>query len=184
MTFFAQLWIPIVVSAVAVFAVSAITHMAIPARQAEWAHLPKESALQEVLRGAKPGLYGFPMPAEPSQRGRREAMQRWAEGPSGWLSLVPPGPINMGRNLGLSLLLNLFVSTLAAYAAFHAMGAAPSPRTVFRVVGTVGFLAYGIGAVYEGIWYWKPWRSLAYTVADAVLYCLAMGWIFDYLWPR
>lgn len=184
MTFLAQLWIPIVVSAVLVFVVSAITHMAIPARQTEWAHLPKEAALQEALRGTKPGLYGFPMPAEPSQRGRREAMQRWAEGPSGWLSLVPPGPINMGRNLGLSLLVNLLVSAMAAYVAFHALGAAPSYRTVFRVVGTIGILAYAVGSVYEGIWYWKPARSLAYNVVDAVLYGLVMGGTFGWLWPR
>jgi hypothetical protein len=184
MAFLAQLWMPIVVSAVLVFVVSAITHMLLPARQTEWSHLEKEGALQEALRGAKPGLYGFPMPAEGMARGKPEALQRWAEGPSGWLSLVHPGPINMGRNLGLSLLVNLVVSAMAAYLAAHVLSVAPSYRPVFRLVGTVGFLAYAVGPVYEAIWYWKPWRSLALTTVDALLYGLVMGGVFGWLWPR
>jgi hypothetical protein len=184
MAFLAQLWMPIVVSAVLVFVVSAITHMLIPARQTEWGHLAKEGALQEALRGAKPGLYGFPMPADPGQRGKPAALQRFAEGPSGWLSVVPPGPINMGRNLGLSLLMNLFVSVFAAYIAAHALGVAPNYRGVFRIVGSIGFLAYAIGPIYEAIWFWKPARSLAYTAVDALLYGLVMAGTFGWLWPR
>jgi hypothetical protein len=184
MGFLAQLWMPIVVSAVLVFVVSAITHMLIPARQTEWGHLAKEGALQEALRGARPGLYGFPMPADPGHRGKPAALQRWAEGPSGWLALVHPGPINMGRNLGLSLLMNLFVSMVAAYIAAHALGMAPHYRAVFRIIGTIGFLAYAVGPVYEAIWFWKPWRSLAYTAVDALLYGLVMGGTFGWLWPR
>jgi hypothetical protein len=184
MAFLAQLWMPIVVSAVLVFVVSAITHMLIPARQTEWGHLAKEGALQEALRGAKPGLYGFPMPADPGQRGKPSALQRWAEGPSGWLALVHPGPINMGRNLGLSLLMNLFVSMMAAYIAAHALGVAPHYRAVFRIIASIGFLAYAVGPIYEAIWFWKPARSLAYTAVDALLYGLVMGGSFGWLWPR
>jgi hypothetical protein len=184
MAFLAQLWLPIVVSAVLVFVVSAATHMLVPARQTEWGHLEKEGALQEAMRGARPGLYGFPMPAAGMERGKPEALKRWAEGPSGWLALVPAGPINMGRNLGLSLLMNLFVSFVAAYIAAHALAAAPHYRTVFRIIGTIGFLAYAIGPIYEAIWFWKPWRSLAYTTVDALLYGLVMGGAFGWLWPR
>jgi hypothetical protein len=189
MAFLAQLWLPIVVSAVLVFVVSAVTHMLIPARQTEWGHLAKEGELQEALRGARPGLYGFPMPASVDQRGKPAAMKRWAEGPSGWLAVVPPGPINMGRNLGLSFLMNLFVSFSVAYVATLTLGAVPlaslpHDRTVFRVVCTIGFLAYGVGAIYEAIWFWRPWKTLAYTAVDALLYGLVMGGTFGWLWPR
>lgn len=189
MAFLAQLWLPIVVSAVLVFVVSAVTHMFIPARQTEWGHLPKEGDLQEALRGARPGLYGFPMPASPDQRNKPAAMQRWAEGPSGWLALVPAGPIDMGRNLGLSLLMNLFVSFVAAYVATLTLGSVPlsmvpHERVVFRVVSSIGFLAYAVGSIYEAIWFWRPWKSLAYTAVDALLYGLVMGGTFGWLWPR
>lgn len=184
MAFLAQLWLPIVVSAVLVFFASAAFHMLVPFRQREWRRLPGEEAVRAALRQAPPGLYGFPLPADPGARGKPEALARWAEGPSGWLAVVPPGPIDMGRNLGLSLLLNLAVSALAAYLAFHALGAGAPYRSVFRLVGTVGFLAYGAGAPYEAIWFWRPWRSSAMTLVEALGYGLLMAGTFGWLWPR
>jgi hypothetical protein len=184
MAFLAQLWLPIVVSAVLVFVVSAATHMLIPARQAEWARLPAQDSIQAAVRGAAPGLYMFPLPETVKERGTADSMARWAEGPSGWLTVVAPGPIKMGRNMALSLLMNLFVSAMAGYVAVHALGAAPPYRAVFRIVGSIGFLAYAVGPIYEAIWYWKPARSLAYSAVDALLYGLVMGGAFGWLWPR
>jgi hypothetical protein len=189
MAFLAQLWLPILVSAVLVFVLSAVTHMFLPARKTEWGRLAKEGDVQAALRGVTPGLYAFPALSTPGERPTPEDMKRWAVGPSGWLSLVPAGPINMGRNLGLSLLMNLFVSFSVAYVATLTLGSVPlqmfpHERVVFRVVSTIGFLAYAIGPAYEAIWYWKPFKSLAYTVLDALLFGLAMGATFGWLWPR
>jgi hypothetical protein len=184
MVFLAQLWLPVVVSAVLVFLASAAFHMLVPFRQREWQRPPDEGALQAALRQARPGLYAFPLPANPRERGRPEALARWAEGPSGWLAVVPPGPIDMGRNLGLSLLLNLAVSAVVAYVAFHALGGGARYGAVFRLVGTVGFLAYAVGAPYESIWFWRPWRSSAMTLVEALGYGLLMAGTFGWLWPR
>jgi hypothetical protein len=184
MSFLALLWLPIVVSAVLVFVLSAISHMAVPFRRTEWAHLPVQGAIQEALRGTRPGLYAIPSPADLSQRGQPEHLKAVAEGPTAWLALVPPGPMNMGRSLGLSLLMNLFVSLVVAYLAAHVLGGVPHYRAVFRVVGTVGFLAYAVGPVYEGIWFWKPWRSFAMGTLEALAYGLAMAGTFGWLWPR
>ena len=52
MAFLAQLWLPVVVSAVLVFLVSAVTHMMVPFRKTEWSHLPTQDAIQTALRGA------------------------------------------------------------------------------------------------------------------------------------
>lgn len=184
MAFLAQLWLPIVVSAVLVFAASAVTHMFVPYRQNEWKQVPGQDAIQAALKGAAPGLYVFPSPADPRERGKPESMKRWAEGPCGFLSLVPPGPMSWGRNLGLSFLVNLVVSAMAGYVAFHALGASPHYLAVFRLVGTVGILAYGVGTLYEGIWYWKPGPSLAMNALDAVIFGLLMAGTFGWLWPR
>jgi hypothetical protein len=184
MAFLAQLWLPILVSAVLVFVASAASHMLVPYRQREWAQAPGQDTIQAALRGARPGLYVFPVPEDPRQRMKPDALKRWSEGPSGWLSLVPPGPMSMGRNLGLSFLVNLVVSFMAAYVAFHALGTAAHYRAVFRLVGTVGVLAYGVGSVYEGIWYWRPGKSLAMNVVDALVAGLLMAGTFGWLWPR
>jgi hypothetical protein len=184
MAFLAQLWLPIVVSAALVFVASAVMHMAVPYRKREWAAAPNQDAIQGAFRGAAPGLYVFPAPQDPAERMKPEHVTRWAEGPSGWLALIPPGPMSMGRNLGLSFLVNVVVSIMAAYVAVHALGPMPHYRAVFRVVGTVGILAYGVGPLYEGIWFWKPARSLWMNVADALVYGLLMAGAFGWLWPR
>jgi hypothetical protein len=184
MALLALLWLPIVVSALLVFFASAAFHMLVPFRQREWQRLPDEGAVQAALRQAPPGLYGFPLTADPKERGKPEALARWTEGPSGWLSVVPRGPIAMGRNLGLSLLLNLLVSAAVAYVALQALGAGVRYGAVFRLVGTVGFLAYAVGAPYEAIWFWRPWRSSAMTALEALAYGLVMAGTFGWLWPR
>jgi hypothetical protein len=189
MSFLAQLWLPIVVSAVLVFVLSAVTHMFLPARRTEWGRLAKEADLQAALRGLTPGLYAFPAASTPGENPTPEDMKRWAAGPSGWLSLVPAAPFNLGRNLGISLLMNLFVSFSAAYVATLTLGSVPlqlfpHERVVFRVISTIGFLAYAIGPVYEAIWYWKPLKSLALTAVDALAYGLVMGVTFSMLWPK
>lgn len=184
MAFLSLLWLPILVSAVLVFLVSAASHMLAPYRQVEWRAAPEQEALQRAFRGARPGLYVFPSPEAARERGKPEHAQAWAQGPSGWMALVPPGPLSMGRNLALSFLVNLGVSFMAAYVAAHSLGAAPHYLAVFRVVGTVGVLSYLVGPVYEAIWFWRPGKTVAMGAVDALAYGLVMGGAFGWLWPR
>lgn len=187
MEFVGQLWLPIVLSAVLVFIMSSIVHMLLPYRRTEWGAAPNQDALQNALRGTAAGLYAFPMAADPKQRMTPEAMKKWAEGPSGWLVLMPSGPIRMGMNMFQSLVLNLVVSFFAAYVAGHAlpMGAgAPTYLQVFRIVGTIGFVSYAFGPAYDSIWYGKPWKSWIMTAFDSLLYGLVMAGTFGWLWPR
>ena len=180
----AHLWLPIVVSAALVFVASAASHMLVPYRRKEWQHLPGEAGVQAAVGQARPGLYVFPVPEDPAARGRPEALARWAEGPSGWLAVVPRGPISMGRNLGLSFVVNLVVSTLAGHLALDALGSGARYHAVFHAVAVAGFLAYAVGAAYEAIWFWRPWRSVAMSAAEALAYALLMGGTFGWLWPR
>ena len=184
MSFVAQLWLPMVVSAVLVFALSAASHMLLPWRRNEWGRISDFAAIQGAVRGLKPGLHAFPAPADPKQQMTKEWMKRWAEGPSGWLTLVPPGPVSMARNMGLSLLVFLGVALVDAYVAWHALGPAAPYRAVFRIVGTVGFLSFATGTIFNSIWYSRPWRAYASDVVDALLYGLAMAGVFGWLWPR
>jgi len=184
MAFVAQLWLPILVSAVAVFVLSAASHMLLPWRRGEWRRIPQFEAVQAPLRGLAPGLYAFPMAEEPRDSMKPEWMERWAKGPSGWLTLAPPGRVSMGRNLALSFLVFLAVAFVEAYVAWHALGPAAHGRAVFRLVGTVGFLSFGVGPIFNSVWYHRPWRAYVSDVVDALLFGLAMAAVFGWLWPR
>ena len=184
MSFLAELWLPIVVSAVLVFALSAASHMVLPWRRGEWGRITEFEALQGALRGLEPGLHAFPAAPDPRQQMTKEWMERWAKGPSGWLTLAKPGPVRMGRNMALSFLVFLGVAFFDAYVAYHALGPAPRHRAVFRIVGTVGFLGFAVGSIFNSIWYSRPWRAYASDVIDALLFALVMGGVFGWLWPR
>ena len=184
MTFLARLWLPIVLSSVAVFILSAASHMVLPWRKREWGRFAGQDRLQEALQGIEPGSYGFPAaPTQQEQMGK-EWMARWSRGPSGWLTVAPPGPISMGRNLALSFLTFLGVSFLVAYVAALSLGPATPTLTVVRVVSTVGVLAYGVGTLFNSIWYHRPWRAYASDLFDAFLFAFAMAGVFGWLWPR
>ena len=167
MSFMAQLWLPILVSALLVFVLSAASHMFLPWRRDEWGRITEFDSLQAALRGLPPGLYAFPASPDRKEQMKKEWMERWAKGPSGWLTIAPPSPIRMGRNMGLSLLAFAAVAFLVAYVAFHALGPAPRYLAVFRVVGTIAFLSFGVGTVFHSIWYHRPWRAYAADVLDA-----------------
>jgi hypothetical protein len=184
MTFLAHLWLPILLSAVLVFALSAASHMVLPWRRNEWGRITDFGALQAALRDVKPGLYAFPASPDPKQQMSKEWMERWAKGPSGWLTLAPAGPINMGRNMALSFVAFLVIASLDAYVAAHALGGVPRFRAIFRIVGTVGFMSFGAGSVFNSIWYNRPWRAYLADLIDAFLFALVMAAVFGWLWPR
>ncbi len=184
MSFVASLWLPILVSAVLVFVLSAASHMLLPWRRHEWGRLADFEALQAALRGVKPGLYVFPASPDPKQQMSREWMERWAKGPSGWLSLAAPGAIDMRRNLSLSFLVYVGVAFVDAYVVWHALGPGAHYRAVFRIVGTVAVMSFGLGTIFSSIWYHRPWRAYAADALDALVFGLVMAGVFGWLWPR
>ena len=158
--------------------------MVLPWRKGEWKRITDFTALQAALRDLPPGLYTFPAAPEPREQMKPEWLERWAKGPAGWLTVAPHQPIRMGRNMALSFVVFLGVAFMAAYTAFHALGPGAHYRAVFRIVGTVATLAFGVGPIFNSIWYDRPWRAYAADVVDALLFGLAMAGLFGWLWPR
>ncbi|MEI7703176.1 MAG: hypothetical protein WCK73_01115 [Deltaproteobacteria bacterium] len=183
MSFLLHLWLPVVASALVVFALTAASHMVLPWRRGEWGRITEFQILQGALRKVPPGQYMFPAAPEPGQQMTKEWLDRWARGPAGWLTVAPPGPVRMRRNMALSVAAYLAVSFLIAYVTWAALGPAARGRAVFRVVTTVAFLAYGVGTVFESIWYHRPWRAWVSDAVDALLSALATGALFAWMWP-
>jgi hypothetical protein len=187
MEFVGQLWLPIILSGVIVFIASALAWTVLPHHKKEWTGLKDEAGVLDALRksGAAPGLYMFPWTDDPKER-RSEAMKkRWVEGPAGMLTIVNGASmLNMGPMMMKSLVFNIVVAFFAAYVAHHALASGAEYLKVFRIVGTVGFMAYGFGTVPDSIWFGKPWKSWFLHAADSLVYGLLMAGTFGWLWPR
>jgi hypothetical protein len=113
-----------------------------------------------------------------------EVKQKYIEGPVAVLNLLPSGVPSMGKSLGQWFLFILVVSLFIAYVAAHTIPPAAEYLHVFRVVGAVGFLAYGIGQFTSAIWMGKPWRIAWKDALDGLVYGLVTAGTFGWLWPR
>ncbi|HEX2218219.1 MAG TPA: hypothetical protein VHG35_05405 [Gemmatimonadales bacterium] len=186
MSILGALWLPIVLSAVLVFIVSAIVHMVLKYHNRDYRKLPNEDAVRAALRAGnpEPRQYVIPYAAEMKEMESPEMKQKYLEGPIGVLNLRRPGPPTMGPMLVQWFLFTLMVSLFVGYVAAHAIAPGVPYLEVFRIVGAVAFLAYAAGQIPASIWMGKPWSVTAKDVFDGLLYGLVTAGTFGWLWPR
>ncbi|MGK2857649.1 MAG: hypothetical protein ACSLFQ_10630 [Thermoanaerobaculia bacterium] len=180
------LWLPILLSGVAVFIVSSIVHMVLPIHKNDYAKLPEEDRLLDAMRsaGVGQGAYMFPHCASPKDMGAPEMMEKIARGPVGIMNVMPKGGMGMGKNLTLWFLYSLLVSFVSAYLASRFLASGTHYLAVFRHVGTTAFLAYGVGQMSDSIWKAQPWSSTIKNVFDGLAYALVTAGVFGWLWPK
>lgn len=183
MQFLAELWLPILLSAAAVFILSALFHTVVPFHGREWAGLANEDAVADALRGsaAAPGLYTIPF-CPPDQMNNPDWQAKMARGPVAFLTVMPSGMRGMGPMLGMSFVYNLIVAVFVAYVASHTVAAGAAYLSVFRVTGTVTFMAYALGQMPDSVWFGRPWKSYGLIVVDALVYALVTAGIFGWRW--
>jgi hypothetical protein len=192
MEFLAHLWLPILLSAAAVWLASAVAWMSLPHHRHDWKALPDEAGFYRALDalGIPPGNYGFPHVPDRARANDPEVKRRWDAGQIGLLSIW--GRTRMGRNMFATFLVFLAVSLLMAYTGWTALAggvggpgqAGPSFGRVWRVMGAMGVLAYSFAFIPNGIWFGQYRRAIAMNVLDGVAYGLIAGAIFAGLWPR
>jgi hypothetical protein len=184
---FGTLWLPVVLSAVAVFFISAILHMALRYHRADHKQLPDEEGVRDALRksGAAPGMYMTPYCKDQKQMSEPAFQEKFAKGPIAIVSVLPNGQVNMGKHLGLWFGLALLTSFTAGYVARVALqpGAGDAMRA-FRITGAVAFGAYGLGQISDSIWKAQPWSNTTRHLIDAIVYAVVTGAIFCTLWPK
>jgi hypothetical protein len=180
------LWLPIVLSAVLVFMASSIIHMVLKYHNKDYTPLPNEDAVRAAIRAGNPppAQYVIPYCADMKDMEKPEMKQKYAEGPIAVINLMRPGRPNMGKLLGQWFAFILVLSFLIAYATAHAIPAGVPYLHVFRVVGMVGFLAYGMGQIPAAIWMGKPWKVAVKDLVDGLVYGLVTAGTFGWLWPR
>jgi len=179
-----QLWLPVVVATVLVFFASFILHAVVQWHRPDFRGFPNEEAVRAAIRAGKApaGQYLVPYLSEMKQMKLPEKARLFEEGPVAYVTLRNPGPPRMGKELVLWFLLNLAICIIAAYIGGKTLPPGASFLQVCRIVGSIGLVAYAVGPVQQGIWMGKPWPAVSREVADAILYALAMGCAFGWLW--
>jgi len=181
-----QLWLPILLSAICVFVASSLIHMVLKWHASDYRSLSNEDEVRAAIRKASPtpGQYVLPHCSDMKDMGKPEMMDKYKEGPVGFLVINPNGPPAMGAALGKWFAFTVLVAFSAAYLASRTLAPGTHYLQVFRVVGAVSFLTYGFGSIQMGIWMGKPWSSVIKDLADALIYGMLSAGVFGWLWPR
>jgi hypothetical protein len=179
------LWLPIVLSAVAVFIASSIFHMVLPLHRKDYGKLPNEDKLLEAMRneGVSPGNYAFPCPADPKDMHSPEMIEKYKRGPVGMVNVLPTGSPAMGKYLVQWFIFCLVIGVFAAYLTGRTTAPGADYLAVFRVAGTTAFLGYAVSDAVNSIWRGQWWSTTFRHMFDGLVYALLTGGIFGWLWP-
>ena len=179
------LWLPILLSAVVVFLASSVIHMALKYHYKDYQRLPDEEAFRAAIReqGVEPGNYAFPCPEDPKDWNSPETMEKFKEGPVGFMNVKPSGGPAMGKYLIQWFVFCIVIGIFCAYVASITLAAGTDYMTVFRITSCVAFIAYGVSGVSESIWKAQRWGTTFRFVIDGLIYSLLTGGVFGWLWP-
>lgn len=179
------LWLPIVLSAVAVFIASSIIHMAFKYHNSDYKQLPDEGAVLDAMRNAKvgPGYFSFPYAGSMKEMATPEMTEKYTQGPVGMAHVIPSGPPAMGKPLTLWFIYSIVVGIFAGYLASRTLGPGSHYLQVFRVVGCASFMAYSFAHFSDAIWRMKPTGMTFKYAFDGLVYGLLTAGIFGWLWP-
>ena len=180
-----DLWLSIVLATILCFVGGAVLHMVLPFHRKDWGRLPDEDGVMASLRssGVAAGNYMFPCPADPKAMADPAFQAKFAQGPSGVMTIMPPGPVKMGPALAKQFLFHLIVSGTIAYIAALAMDSGAAYMQVFRFTGTVALAAYVAAIFPEAIWYHHPGSYVWGKVVDGIVWSLLTAGSFAGFWP-
>jgi hypothetical protein len=180
-----SLWLPILLSAVAVFVVSSVIHMLLPYHRSDFAKLPDEEALRNSMRplNIPPDNYIVPHAATLKEMDAAEHKRKLEEGPVALLLVQPTGPWSMGTRLGSWFAYCIIVGIVAGYVAGRALEPGAEYLDVFRFAGTAAFAAYALALPQNSIWYGLKWSTTLKSMFDGAVFALITAGMFGWLWP-
>ncbi|CAN5710883.1 hypothetical protein BH23GEM8_BH23GEM8_01350 [soil metagenome] len=181
----AELWLPILLSGVAVFVASSIINMFLPYHRSDYRKLPNEESVMGAMRSSDltPGDYVFPHAEGVAAMASEDYIARRSQGPVGFLTIMKSGPVSMGPQLAMWFVFTLVVSLVAAYLASRTLAPGSEYLDVFRVTGTVAFAGYVLALWQNAIWFGRSWVATAKFSFDGLIYALLTAGVFGWLWP-
>ena len=184
MTPITSLVLPILAAAVAVFVLSMVMQMA-PWHKGDYGNVPDDDALLNAIRqlNIPPGDYVVPSPRLPHGSRNPDFVEKWAKGPSVWMTVIPPTE-KMGRYMGQAFAFAVLVAGIAACVTSTIVGPGGNDHAIFHYGAIITFLSWSLGAWPQSIWYHRKWSSAFKGAFDAALYGVATGIVFTWLWPK
>jgi hypothetical protein len=181
---FGSLWIPVLVSAVAVFIASSLVHMALKYHNADHRKLPDEDAIRDVLGKANlaPGMYFTPHCTH-GQMKDPAVLAKFEQGPVAIITSYGKGMPMLPKHLGLWFGLCVLTSFTAAYIARHTLHPGDPGMLVMQITGAVAFAAYNYGQISDSIWKGQPWANTFRHMIDGTIYAVITGLVFKVMWP-
>jgi hypothetical protein len=179
-----SLWLPILLSAVAVFIASSLVHMLLRYHDSDFVKAPNEDTLLGAMRDLPPGDYRMPYTTR-EQLKDPAFVERVGQGPVVLFTVMGGGMQKAFKNsLILWFVYSLVVSLFAAYLTSRALDPGAPYLDVFRFAGTTAFLGYALAQAHESIWWGRRWSTTLKAMFDGLVYGLLTGGVFGWLWPR
>lgn len=181
-----SLWLPILLSAVFVFILSALIHMVFGYHAGDFKKTPDENAFADAIRklNIPPGQYMYPCAQSPKEMKSPEFQERVKAGPGLIMTIWPGGRTSMSGNLVQWFVYSIIIGIFAAYVAGRALGPGAYYLAVFRFVGVTAFTCYALAGWQDVIWYKRPIGMALRNTFDGLLYGLVTAGTFGWLWPR
>jgi len=176
-----DLWLPILVSAGVCFVMSALIWAALKYHNSDYKQTADEESVRAALKGNQPGFYLLPYCIDPAEQQKPETKQKYVDGPLAFITMMPNGIPTMGPKLIGMFVYFVVVGVLCAYFVSRTLSPEADYLTVFRVAGTVAFIANSFALVPESIWFGRPWGMTIKNFVDALIYGLLTGGIFGWL---
>jgi hypothetical protein len=186
MTGLSALWLPILLSAVAVFVASSIIHMATPWHKSDYPKVPNEDRVMDALRplAIPPGDYMVPRASSSQEMRSPEFLERLKKGPVLVMTVLPSGEFGMARSLVLWFLFAVVVGIFAGYIAGRALPPGAEYLAVFRFAGATAFIGYSLALWQMSIWYRRALGTTIRSTIDGLVYAGLTAGMFGWLWPR
>lgn len=175
-----DLWLPILVSTIAIFFASFLSWMVVGLHEKDWVKLPQEDEFMASVRtlDIPQGNYIYPGTITTKETNDPAFQQKYQTGPRGTLQVYPL--VNMGRNLGLTFLFFLGCNVTFAYLASFALTPEEDFITVFRFVATIALLTFLGSIVQHAIWFRI---RIAGHIIESIAYAVIAGAVFASMWP-
>ena len=186
MTALHQLWLPVLLSSVFVFVASSIIHMFTPWHKGDYRKVPNEDGVMDALRplAIPPGDYMMPRPSSPADLKSPEFLEKRNKGPVMIFTVLPSGPMAMGKQLLSWFAYSCVIGVFAAYVTGRALPVGAPYLQVFRFAGTITFVSYSLALWQMWIWYSRALGTTIRSTIDGLIYALLTAGTFGWLWPR